>query len=584
MAHFSAFRLIANHLLLVFLLLATVTAQAQTAALSTQWVRQITGPEQQRIWTMAVDGSGNVCVAGDFLGPSVFGPGVSLTNAGPGPNQTDGLFVAKYSAQGNILWAQNPRGSAGAIKVVADAAGNVYVMGLFYGTLTMGALSITVPGIGQSGRAQANFLAKFNAQGVPQWLQLTPAAFEMKDMVLAGRSRLGLIGSRLPEGAFVVCYDTQGNQQWLQHGTTGPNPTQANDNGSHGFGLAATSNGRIMMMGAYGGAYQLGNTLLPAGATGTIGNTLRYLGDTFLAQLDTLGNIGWARHANTNGLVNARKSSIAVGPEGNTYLTDALMAPVTFSNGSVAVTAAPLSGTQSSLYLAAYDAQGTPLWARAASITTQDPYYQIYPTGIAANAGGQVFLSGFFAGAANFGTATISSLGPYSRADLFVAAYDALGTLQAVHRDGGLDAEDRSSAMAINRANNALYIASNSVNYPINGTTNFGGNSFTIGGLDDGFILALTAATPLANRMGKLSSGLAAVPNPIKGSALLQVTLSQPATELRLLTTTGQLVRRQPMAASATSTVLSTDGLAAGIYILQAQGTNSLATQRVVIE
>jgi hypothetical protein len=75
---------------------------------------------------VAVDGGGNVLVAGRFNGTGDFG-GVTLTSAGG-----QDAFVAKLDPNGQVLWARRwgaANNDEAGFGVGADAAGNVYALG-----------------------------------------------------------------------------------------------------------------------------------------------------------------------------------------------------------------------------------------------------------------------------------------------------------------------------------------------------------------------------------------------------------------------------------------------------------------------
>src|SRR6218665_711934 len=86
--------------------------------------------------SLAVDATGNVLVAGGFSGP-LDGEGSSLGSSG-------GVifFVVKFAPSGGVFWSQRFGGGAGCDSasgaVATDAAGNVAVLGIFRGTLTLG--------------------------------------------------------------------------------------------------------------------------------------------------------------------------------------------------------------------------------------------------------------------------------------------------------------------------------------------------------------------------------------------------------------------------------------------------------------
>jgi hypothetical protein len=95
------------------------------------WVRRmggdvVAGASDDRASAVAVDGSGNVVVAGQLNGSGDFG-GVALTAAGG----RDG-FVAKIDPSGQVLWAKRwgaANNDEAGFGVGADAAGNVYALG-----------------------------------------------------------------------------------------------------------------------------------------------------------------------------------------------------------------------------------------------------------------------------------------------------------------------------------------------------------------------------------------------------------------------------------------------------------------------
>src|SRR5439155_1539798 len=74
---------------------------------------------------LALDGQGNSYITGSFSGTTNLG-GVQKTSAGGG----DG-YVAKYAADGSVVWARSLGGAGDdeTTRVAADAIGNVYVAG-----------------------------------------------------------------------------------------------------------------------------------------------------------------------------------------------------------------------------------------------------------------------------------------------------------------------------------------------------------------------------------------------------------------------------------------------------------------------
>jgi Bacterial Ig domain/Putative binding domain, N-terminal len=112
---------------------------------------------------IAVDGNGDVAVAGSFQQTVNFG-GASFTSAG-----NYDMFVAKYSgATGNHLWSLSGGGSGYDFgnAIAFDSNGNVVVTGEFYGTANIGGNTLSSP---YNTGLPAMFLAKFSSTGTALW-------------------------------------------------------------------------------------------------------------------------------------------------------------------------------------------------------------------------------------------------------------------------------------------------------------------------------------------------------------------------------------------------------------------------------
>jgi len=125
------------------------------------WSRQFGGPNQDTGNGVAVDGSGNVLVTGEFMGPVNFGGG-PLTSAG-----SFDIFVAKFSGvDGTHLWSKRfgDTGDDGGRPIAVDGSGNVLVTGYFCGTVDFGGGPLTSAACGDI------FVAKFSGvDGAPLW-------------------------------------------------------------------------------------------------------------------------------------------------------------------------------------------------------------------------------------------------------------------------------------------------------------------------------------------------------------------------------------------------------------------------------
>lgn len=94
---------------------------------------------------IAVDASGNICVAGRFSGTVDFDPGLGTTNLN---SSSGGNFVCKFDASGNFIWAKNI--SATITSIALGTSGKVYTTGNFSGTVDFdpgsGTTNLSSPG------------------------------------------------------------------------------------------------------------------------------------------------------------------------------------------------------------------------------------------------------------------------------------------------------------------------------------------------------------------------------------------------------------------------------------------------------
>lgn len=112
---------------------------------------------------IAVDASGNVIITGMFSGIVDFDGGSGsrvLSSIG-----LSDAFILKLNASGSFAWAHNMGGLLGDIgnSVGTDPAGNIYVAGVFQGSISLGSTSLIAVGMSDA------FLAKITSGGMVVW-------------------------------------------------------------------------------------------------------------------------------------------------------------------------------------------------------------------------------------------------------------------------------------------------------------------------------------------------------------------------------------------------------------------------------
>jgi len=117
--------------------------------------------------SIVVDGSGNVCTVGIFLGTVDFDPGAGTYNLSSGGDAD--IFVSKLDSSGNFVWAKSMDGTRDdwGDDIAVDSAGNIYTTGGFEGTVDFD------PGAGTCDLAAAGFydifVSKLDSSGNFVW-------------------------------------------------------------------------------------------------------------------------------------------------------------------------------------------------------------------------------------------------------------------------------------------------------------------------------------------------------------------------------------------------------------------------------
>ncbi len=129
------------------------------------WAKSAGGNSYDHGNGIAVDGSGNSYVTGSFQSTSITFGGTTLINDSIGGGTYD-MYVAKYDASGNFVWANSAGGSNvdHGYGIAVDGSGNSYVVGYFHSlSITFGNTVLTKTG------AYNMFIVKYDASGNVVW-------------------------------------------------------------------------------------------------------------------------------------------------------------------------------------------------------------------------------------------------------------------------------------------------------------------------------------------------------------------------------------------------------------------------------
>lgn len=352
-----------------------------------RWSAQFSDATNQTANGVAVDGSGNVIIVGLNDGTVNFGGG------GEGP----GLFVAKFTNEGDYVWSRTFPGSfsTGLLNrpsIAVDITGDVIIGGTFTGTielddgpLTSAAANTTDIFVaklratdGTSAAANGGWARRFGTTGSEGCtaVGLDPAGSVLVTGQHADGTTFGNLQPLSGTGMFLVKLDTNGIAAW-RLGFAGATPRT----------LAVGMLGNPIVAGSYSGTVDFGG-----GPMQSNGMTL------FAAQFDYGGEHIWSR--SFDGTASLYVSNIETNAAGLVGMTGSFNGQVDFGAGPISAV-----GDSQDVYVTKLDSQGSTQWSRAFG----DGNVQA-GNDLAIDEAGNVVLTGIMYGSADFGTGPLSVL------------------------------------------------------------------------------------------------------------------------------------------------------------------------------
>ncbi|HRY31339.1 MAG TPA: T9SS type A sorting domain-containing protein [Bacteroidales bacterium] len=380
------------------------------------WAQRAGGSGNDYGMSVCISKSRNIYAAGYFTSDSiVFGSYVLTNTAVPGAD----LFIVKYDAGGNVVWARSASGCAGDDAVYSLA---VDPAGYLYGTGYFEAPSIILDS-DTLNAAPANYrdflVFKMDSLGNIIWAGTAPGtgndvgnavAADASGNVFAGgqfTSPALTFGSIVVNNsasgnndAFMVKYDNLGNVQWAREA-----------GGSHHdytLSVCTDYSGDIYVAGYYRssqvtfGAYTLSNSGTP-------------YGNYFLVKYNTAGLEQWAVQAMGSSTSDAI-TSVAADPFGGIYACGHFQSPsITFGPYVLTNTTSNMQ-----IFVARFDqSNGNAMWGITLSNTGHD-----LANAVAPNSAGYAYVGGQFTSTnLTFGTTTLTNAGNGMN-DLFLAKLD----------------------------------------------------------------------------------------------------------------------------------------------------------------
>jgi hypothetical protein len=367
---------------------------------------QVSGTGTIQIGGTAIDKTGNTYVAGGFNGVITFETTPQPTELTS--NEGFDVFVAKYNPAGQALWARMANGAInltfedpdtnlsenfsfdGALALAVDDQGNAYVGGGFVKSLTFAnAAGDTVGSLGDDAEAESDEIN-----------------FEL----------------------FVAKYDAGGTLVWARGGDSGAlDDSEAEedlDSGINGItNIVLDQAGNPYVAGTFSGTNFLGQEVTTEGGR-----------DVLLSRLDPAsGTPVWV---STPGSANTDAATgLAIDAAANLYLIGDMGGTITFPT-QPAPTSLILEDEYGDAFIAKYDKNGQPLFAKQVGGTQP-----IDGTHLAVSGAGEIYLTGAFAGTAEFDSITVTDGSAGSGASGFLTKYTTDGNALWVRTFGRADEE-----------------------------------------------------------------------------------------------------------------------------------------------
>ncbi|MCF7792675.1 MAG: SBBP repeat-containing protein [Candidatus Cloacimonetes bacterium] len=367
-----------------------------------QWALNAGSGNNDEGYDIAVDSDGNVYITGYFMETASFGSN-SISAAG-----WSDIFVAKLDTDGNWLWVSNAGSGSNSYddvgnSLTVDNSGDVCVTGTFSDTANFGSSSITSYG------DLDIFAAKISSSGSWQWASVAGGVgFDLGMAITADVNGNSYVTGSFCETAtfgtntlenpdllddiFVAKLDASGTWQWASD-------AGGVSSGDTGNGIAVDENGNCYVTGNFQAGATFGNHTIPTNGSH----------DIFVAKIDNSGTWQWA--VNGGGDIGDIGRDIAIDASGASFVIGSFYGDsATF--GSYTLTGAGYHD----IVVGKVDSDGNWEWVVSAGGSAQ--WDKDIGRGIALDSGFDSYITGNFAGTANFGSIQLTSNG---QEDIFVA-------------------------------------------------------------------------------------------------------------------------------------------------------------------
>ncbi len=439
--------------LVVLLLFFTLASFSNAESQVWKWAINCSNPNREcEAWPVALDPYGNVYESGMLYNTSSIHDTITTTWGSSSVinyGEHSQVIVVSSDSNGTYRWALGTIDSNGTymINIVTDTFGNIYLYGIYFGTMTLGTRTITdVTGNGMY------FLAKINNSGSVTWLKNVASKSTIGDFFYSGGLGIDKSGKPYVSGIyngysitigtttlinsssdlstcdiFLAKFDTSGNPVWAK--------SYGGNKKDYILSLTVADDGSVYSSGFfYSSSITIGSNTITNPTSGGV----PYI---YLCKYNSNGIAEWAKSSPGHSWDIIR--NMATDRWGNVYLVGGYTDTLSFGLATVPVISMTIDN-----FILKFDSLGNTKWGR----TLSGSIYDMVTFGIAPDICGNIWVSG----------GGVSSI---SGDPLILALYDTGGVfIDSLSLQSGGD--DQSALTVDNRGN--LYIGGDYLLSPFN--------------------------------------------------------------------------------------------------------------------
>ncbi|MDQ3189968.1 MAG: SBBP repeat-containing protein [Bacteroidota bacterium] len=364
------------------------------------WVKTAGGLWGDYAHAITCDGAGNVYITGEFEVDTYFDDDTLKTWGG------NDIFIAKYSTEGDLIWARRAGGAGNDKGQSIALSGNyLYIAGRIKDTAYFGNTQLISAG------DQDIFLVKMDTEGNFYWAERAGGAGEDKangvavdyngDIYITGQFNgnatfgTNTLTSFGVADIFLAKYDASGNEIWVKNA--------GGQYSDFGTALKTGDNGQIYITGGFRSLSQWDSISL---------STQGVNSDIFVACYNSSGEVQWVKKS--GGSLNDAGMGLGLDRNSNIYVTGH------FGSTALFDTIMLQSADSADIFVASYSSLGDIRWALQATGTTDSTYQtgtEEAGRALWVDNAGNVIVTGSFRTNAQFGNTFLNG---WMHTDVFV--------------------------------------------------------------------------------------------------------------------------------------------------------------------